>query len=186
MRLPVSFTHAKRWTNLFALMGASLALSACSSVFTANQDATPKLSDSAVQGVQSTKEPRFLGIFSPYRIDIQQGNFVSSEMMDQVRDGMKRKEGLTREQVRFLLGTPLIADPFHKDRWDYAFRLKRGNGDVLSSHVALYFKDDKLDRIDGSALPTEKDYITLIAGSKAYEPPPYSPSSGKKEGKEAH
>lgn len=112
------------------------------------------------------QEPRFLGIFSPYRIDVQQGNFISSETMTQVRDAMKRPEGMTRDQVKFLLGTPLISDVFHSDRWDYVFRLRRGNGEVLTSHVTAYFKGNKLESIDGSNLPTEKDYITLIAAGK--------------------
>jgi outer membrane protein assembly factor BamE len=116
-------------------------------------------------GVQTIKEKRFLGIFSPYRIDIQQGNFVSSEIMTQLREGMKRPEGMTREQVRFLLGTPLITDIFHADRWDYVFRLRRGNGEVLTSHVTVFFNGTKLANVDGTTLPTEKDYISLIAGN---------------------
>lgn len=151
-----------------AISAACLGLTGCSlqNPFLSKQDASPQLSQAATQGVQMTKEPRFLGIFSPYRVDIQQGNFVSSEMMDQVREGMKRKEGLTPDQVRFILGTPLIADPFHAERWDYVFRLKRGNGEILTSHVAVFFKNGKMDRLDGSLLPTEKDYLALIASGK--------------------
>jgi outer membrane protein assembly factor BamE len=119
----------------------------------------------SVQGVQTIKPDRFLGIFTPYRIDIQQGNFVSSEIMEQLRDGMKRSEGMTRDQVKFLLGTPLITDVFHADRWDYVFRLRRGNGEVVTSHVSVHFNGTKLDKVDGTILPTEKDYITLIAGN---------------------
>ncbi len=117
------------------------------------------------QGVTVIKEDRFLGILTPYRIDIQQGNFVSSEIMAQLRDGMKRPEGMTRDQVKFLLGTPLVTDVFHGDRWDYVFRLRRGNGELITSHVTVFFKENKLDKVDGTILPTEKDYITLIAGN---------------------
>jgi outer membrane protein assembly factor BamE len=67
--------------------------------------------------------------------------------------------------VRFLLGTPLIADIFHADRWDYVFRLKKGNGEVLTSHVTATFKDNQLATVDGTNLPTEKDYISLIANN---------------------
>jgi outer membrane protein assembly factor BamE len=118
----------------------------------------------AMEGVQMIKEPRFLGIFSPYRIDVQQGNFISSETMTQMRDAMKRPEGMTRDQVKFLLGTPLVNDVFHENRWSYVFRLRRGNGEVLTSHVTVTFKGNKLDSVDGTNLPTEKEYITLIAG----------------------
>ncbi|MFI4940796.1 MAG: outer membrane protein assembly factor BamE [Burkholderiales bacterium] len=117
------------------------------------------------QGVQTSKEGRLFGIFSPYRIDIQQGNFVSSEIMNQIKDGMQRKEGITRDQVHFLLGTPLISDIFHADRWDYVFRLRRGNGEIVSSHVSVFFNGNMLSRLDGTVLPTEKDYISLIAGN---------------------
>jgi outer membrane protein assembly factor BamE len=116
-------------------------------------------------GVQNTKAPRFFGIFSPYRPDVQQGNFISAEMMTQLKDGMKRKEGITREQVRFILGTPLLTDPFHGDRWDYVFRMQKGNGDIIFSRVAIFFKGNQLDRFDGSVLPTERDYLAIIAGT---------------------
>jgi len=122
----------------------------------------------AAPGVQVTAPTglrRFLGIFSPYRIDIQQGNFVSREMVAQLKEGMQNKAGVTREQVRFALGTPLLQDIFHADRWDYVFRLKKSNGEVISSRVTVYFKGDRLVRIEGGDLPTEKEYLALIAGS---------------------
>lgn len=111
----------------------------------------------AAGGVQVTKQRRFLGIFSPYRISIQQGNFVSREMVAQL------KEGMTPDQVRFVLGTPLLTDIFHANRWDYPFRLVEGNGEVTSSRVTVHFKDNRLARIEGGDLPTEKDFLALIA-----------------------
>jgi outer membrane protein assembly factor BamE len=125
---------------------------------------TPGAADLSQKGVETIDEGKFLNILSPYRIDVQQGNFVSSEIMTQLADGMKRKEGMTRDQVRFLLGTPLISDIFHADRWDYVFRLRRGNGEVLTSHVSVFFKGNLASSVDGANLPTEKDYISLIAG----------------------
>ena len=130
-----------------------------------SRDSGASGAEPTAQGVSVIKEDRFLGILTPYRIDVQQGNFVSSETMAQLRDGMKRPEGMTRDQVKFLLGTPLVTDVFHADRWDYMFRLRRGNGEVISSHVTVFFKENKLDRVDGTILPTEKEYITLIAGN---------------------
>jgi outer membrane protein assembly factor BamE len=79
----------------------------------------------------------------PYRIDIRQGNFVSQEMVAQL------KPGLTRDQVRFILGTPLVADLFHANRWDYVYHFQPGHGDAEERRVAVYFEDNKLARVDG-------------------------------------
>jgi outer membrane protein assembly factor BamE len=124
---------------------------------------TPVKGPTGDSGVQKTEKPRFLGIFSPYRPDVQQGNFVSQEMMAQL------KEGLTRDQVRFLMGTPLLTDMFHTDRWDYVFRLQKGNGEILSSRVSIFFKDDRVARFEGGNLPTEKDFLNLILGESGDE-----------------
>ena len=106
-----------------------------------------------------SRASRFLGIFSPYRIDIPQGNFVSEEMLTQL------KVGMTPDQVRFALGTPLITDIFHAERWDYVFRMLKTNDEVLSSRVTVFFKDGRLSRFEGGNLPTEVDYLALIAGA---------------------
>ena len=100
-----------------------------------------------------------LGVFAPYRVTIQQGNFVSSEMLTQLKIGM------TQDQVRFALGTPLLGDIFHKDRWDYIFRLQRGNGEVTTSRVTVLFKDNVVTGYEGGDLPTETEYLARIAGS---------------------
>jgi len=162
------FTSSVRAPAFAGACGIVLAvcLSGCASKATPVQS-TADIGADATQGVQTLKENRFLGILSPYRIDIQQGNFISSETMNQLREGMKRPEGMTRDQVRFLLGTPLISDVFHGDEWDYVFRLQRGNGEIITSHLKVTFKGNKLDTLDGTLLPTEKDYITLIAGKTA-------------------
>lgn len=118
------------------------------------------------QGAQTTTVTplqKFMWFFSPYRPDIQQGNFVSEEMLAQL------KEGMTRDQVRFVLGTPLLADIFHADRWDYPFRLARGSGETTSSRVVVYFdKEGKVARFEGGNLPTEKEYIDRIAGPSPF------------------
>ncbi len=100
---------------------------------------------------------KFMWFFSPYRPDIQQGNFISEEMVQQL------KVGMTRDQVRFVLGTPLMTDIFHADRWDYPFRLARGNGEVIESAVVVHFKEGVVASFEGGNLPTEKEYIALIA-----------------------
>jgi outer membrane protein assembly factor BamE len=126
------------------------------------QPAAPiKTADAAASGTQITAPTglrRFLGIFAPYRIDVQQGNFVSKEMVSQL------KEGMTRDQVRFVLGTPLLTDMFHADRWDYPFSLQKGSGETISSRVTIFFKDNKLARFEGGNLPTEKEYLARITG----------------------
>ena len=109
--------------------------------------------------LQVTQAKPFLGFLRPYRPDIQQGNFISREMVAQL------KEGMTRDQVRFVLGTPLLTDVFHNQRWDYPFRMAKGNGEMTTSRLTLTFVDDKLARIEGGDLPTEADYLTRISGT---------------------
>ena len=109
--------------------------------------------------LQVTQGRRFLGFLRPYRPDIQQGNFISREMVSQL------KEGMTRDQVRFVLGTPLLTDVFHNERWDYPFRMVKGNGEMTASRLTLTFADDKLSRIEGGDLPTEADYLARISGT---------------------
>lgn len=127
--------------------------------------ATPMAGNSGVSTTGPTGAQRVLGIFAPYRIDIQQGNFISREMVAQLKDSMQRKEAITPEQVRFVLGTPLLTDIFHADRWDYLFRLKKSTGEVISSRVTVFFKDNRLAEIDSGVLPTEQEYLAFIAGA---------------------
>jgi outer membrane protein assembly factor BamE len=78
-----------------------------------------------------------------YRINIQQGNFLDQAAVDQV------KAGMTRSQVRYLLGTPMVADSFNKERWDYIYYLKKGRSrHVDSRRVTVYFDGDKVARLD--------------------------------------
>lgn len=88
-------------------------------------------------------------IFSPYRIDVRQGNFVTQEMVAQL------KPGLTRDQVRFILGSPLVADIFHADRWDYVYRYQAGRGEIQQRHLAVFFQDNKLARVAGDVVADE-------------------------------
>ena len=107
--------------------------------------------------VQTVKQEKLFGILPIFHPDIQQGNFISREMVAQLRVGM------TPEQVRFVLGTPLLMDVFHASRWDYPFRLQKGNGEITSSHVVVYFEDNRVARFEGGDLPDEKDYLLRIA-----------------------
>ncbi|MEP6886589.1 MAG: outer membrane protein assembly factor BamE [Gammaproteobacteria bacterium] len=78
-----------------------------------------------------------------YRINIQQGNFLDQAAVEQV------KAGMTRSQVRYLLGTPMVADPFNHERWDYIYYLKKGRSrHVDSRRVTVYFEADKVAKLD--------------------------------------
>jgi outer membrane protein assembly factor BamE len=78
-----------------------------------------------------------------YRMDVQQGNLLDAEDVDQVEVGM------TRSQVRFLLGTPMVADTFDKDRWDYVYSLRRGHErKVTKRHLVVWFEGDKVVRVE--------------------------------------
>lgn len=118
---------------------------------------------SGAQTIGPTGLRRVLGKFAPFRISVQQGNFVSSEMLANL------KVGMTQEQVRFALGTPLLIDPFHTQRWDYIFRLQRGSGEVTTSRVSVFFKDNVVASYQGGDLPTEVEYLARITGGT---PPP--------------
>lgn len=170
MRMPL-VSYASRVSHLrtpaltFCLVVAA-ALAGCASKNPLMDDAPAastghaKVVTDANSGVQTTSKNRFLRFFSPYKIDIQQGNFVSSEMLAQL------KEGMTREQVRFVLGTPLLTDMFHADRWDYDFRLTKGSGEIIASRVSVFFDGNSLSKWDGGNLPTENEYLGFIAGTK--------------------
>lgn len=83
----------------------------------------------------------------PYKMDIRQGNFVTPEMRD------KLKLGMTKQQVRYVMGTPLLSDAFHGNRWDYAYSLAKHGEVVEKQAMTLYFEGDSLARIDDSMMP---------------------------------
>ncbi|MDL2283736.1 outer membrane protein assembly factor BamE [Oxalobacter sp. OttesenSCG-928-P03] len=112
----------------------------------------------ALDSAEATGVQKLLNIITPYRIDIQQGNFVSQEMLEKVQPGM------TKEQVRFALGTPLLTDIFHAARWDYIFRLQKPSGKITNNRVILYFEDNRVTRIVNDPLPDETQYLEAIAG----------------------
>lgn len=85
---------------------------------------------------------------SIHKIDVQQGNVITQEMREQI------KEGVSKRQVSFILGTPLLADPFHRDRWDYVYSLQTGKNKPEIQRMTLFFEDDKLIRIEGWPIST--------------------------------
>lgn len=83
-----------------------------------------------------------------YKIDIQQGNVVTQDMIDQLRPGM------TRPQVRFIMGNPLLADTFHADRWDYLYSLQPGGGERQQERISVIFNsNDQLVSLSGDFMP---------------------------------
>ena len=83
-----------------------------------------------------------------YRPEVQQGNVLTQEMIDQLKIGMLRR------QVRFILGTPLIEDPFHQDRWDYYYSRRSRNKGPERRILSVFFKDDRLAEIRGDVAPS--------------------------------
>jgi outer membrane protein assembly factor BamE len=88
---------------------------------------------------------------TPHKIDIQQGNYVTQDMV------AKLKPGMSRSQVRFALGTPLIVDPFHQDRWDYVYVQQKKGRVTEHRRIVVVFKDDALARIEGDVSPAKDD-----------------------------
>jgi outer membrane protein assembly factor BamE len=110
-----------------------------------------------------------------YRPNIQQGNLLKTEDVDQVTVGM------TRSQVRYLLGTPMLADPFDPQRWDYLYTFRRGREDrVDRAHFIVRFEGDKVSRIEKPDLPEpprldpdqEEAKKKLLEEQAARDPPP--------------
>lgn len=100
----------------------------------------------------STDRQESSGLFSPYRVDLPQGNYVTREMLNQVQPGM------SRTQVRAALGSPLLMPVFQADRWDYVFRYQRPNREFEQRRVVIRFKDDQVASVDvDGALPERED-----------------------------
>ncbi len=97
-----------------------------------------------------------LGMITPYRIEVVQGNVVTQEQIARVRPG------LTRSQVRDVMGSPLLTDPFHADRWDYVFTIRRQGAEPQRRAVVLLFDGDTLKSVDAPPLPSERDFVASI------------------------
>jgi outer membrane protein assembly factor BamE len=124
-----------------------------------------------LQGCQGGVMPALpLGPLAPYRMDIQQGNVVTQEMIDKIKPGM------TRSQVRFALGTPLVVDAFHQDRWDYVYFFQKAGTVVEQRRIAVFFKDDRMSRIEGDVVAVDPATVARpIPEVPAAKPPARSP-----------
>jgi outer membrane protein assembly factor BamE len=102
----------------------------------------------------------------PYRPDVQQGNYVTQQMV------AKLKPGMTRSQVRFALGAPLIVDPFHTDRWDYVYTYNKAGRLTEHRRIVVVFDGDKLIGVEGDVTPVSP------SAAEAADKPPIKPPAG--------
>jgi outer membrane protein assembly factor BamE len=142
----LTFTLGKWVVLACALVG----LTACKSMTTFSEDSKSKLGK----------------VLKPYRPDMVQGNFISKEQLERL------KLGMDREEVKVVLGTPLITSVMHPNRWDYVFAFKRGDTQLVEQRqVTLMFEKDLLKKITADDLPTEYELIAEIDGIKASRRP---------------
>jgi len=95
-----------------------------------------------------------------HRIDVQQGNVITQDVVNQLKPGM------SRQQVQFLVGSPMIVDTFHQDRWDFIYRMQPGKGELIEEHVVLFFENDALTRISGTLHPDEETTADSRSGEQ--------------------
>jgi outer membrane protein assembly factor BamE len=129
-------TTVSRAPSWFLTLAACAAASGCSSF--------DKVSESIVRPI------------TPYRVEVVQGNFVSREQVAALKPGM------SRQQVRDILGTSLVTSVFHGDRWDYVFTLKRQGVPQQSRKLAVFFNREGLDRVVGDEMPTEAEFVATL------------------------
>lgn len=141
--------HCSRPGRVLCALGAVLALTACSSL------------GGSPQGM-----PSIGSLVTPYKIDLQQGNVVTREQAQALQPGM------SRPQVRDILGSPLLTSVFHADRWDYVFTFKRQGQPSQSRKLTVFFKGDLLERFEGEELPTEAEFVASLDVRRKSDTPP--------------
>ena len=99
---------------------------------------------------------RIASSITPYRVEVVQGNFVSREQVEALRPGM------TRQQVREVLGTPLLTSVFHADRWDYVFTLRRQGVEPQARKLTVYFTANVMERFEGDTMPSEAEFVATL------------------------
>ena len=126
----------RRFWLLVGAVAASLALGACSSV--------------------GDRARGTLTAMTPYKIEVVQGNFVSKEQVEALKPGM------SRQQVRDILGTSLLTDVFHTNRWDYVFTIRRQGVEPQQRRLTLYFDGELLQRFEGDPMPSEEEFVATL------------------------
>jgi outer membrane protein assembly factor BamE len=131
--------HPHRWPPFLPLLVGTLVLAGCSSTYLQSQDS-------------------LLGVVTPYRMEVVQGNVVTKEQVALVR------AGASRAQVRDALGSPLVIDLFHADRWDYVFTIRRQGTEPQRRVVTALFDGDTLKKLEAPEdLPTEREFVNAIS-----------------------
>ena len=126
----------RRLWLLIGVAAASLGLGACSSV--------------------SDRARGALTAVTPYKVEVVQGNFVSKEQVEALKPGM------SRQQVREVLGTSLLTDVFHTNRWDYVFTIRRQGVEPQQRRLTLYFDGEVLQRFEGDPMPSEEEFVATL------------------------
>lgn len=122
--------------------------------------AAAALATLALAACSSLEQGAWTRVFMPYRIEVVQGNVVTSEQLARVSKGM------SRVQVREVLGSPLLTDMFHADRWDYIFMLNRPGAPLKRLDVKIFFQGDTVARVEAPDLPTNAEFIDSIAPNR--------------------
>ena len=143
-----------------ALLVTALILAGCTTV----RDTADTVGDVIPSALQRT--PLF------YKMDVQQGNSIEQEQVNRLEPGM------SKSQVQYVMGTPMLVDVFHQDRWDYYFSLHRGNGERERKHLSLYFEDDRLVRIEGDMRPLPNNEDRRLQEAQVYDVPDYHENKG--------
>ncbi len=110
---------------------------------------------------------------SIHQLDIQQGNVITNDMTN------KLKIGMDRNQVRFILGTPLINDPFHENRWDYVFSLDSDSSKKESTHITVFFQDNKVVKFNGTVALKSRDASKKVASKEIKDSPTFATIKSK-------
>ena len=127
-----------------------------------------------------------LAAVTPYKVEVVQGNFVSKEQVAALKPGM------SRQQVREILGTSLLNDVFHANRWDYVFTIRRQGVDPQERRLTVFFNGELMDRFEGDEMPSEEEFVaTLDTRKKSGKVPTleaseddlkkYAPKDGEKK-----
>ncbi|GAB2477178.1 MAG: outer membrane protein assembly factor BamE [Comamonas sp.] len=131
--MPVQVTSSVRLALMLAL-GASVA--AC--------------------GTFNDASRKFASAITPYKVEVVQGNVVTKQQVEALQQGM------SRQQVKDVLGTPLLTSVFHADRWDYVFTIKRPGVAEQTRKFSVFFKEDALDRFEGDEMPSEEEFVASL------------------------
>ncbi|HZY15855.1 MAG TPA: outer membrane protein assembly factor BamE, partial [Ramlibacter sp.] len=108
----------------------------------------------------------FARSITPYQVEVVQGNFVSKEQVDALQPGM------SREQVRQILGSPLVTSLFHADRWDYVFTLRRKGAPLQQRRLTVFFQGEAMARVEGDPMPSEAEFVATLDKTKPGKIPP--------------